>query len=71
MNTATILTEKLHTFINELRLAHFNIGVTQFIVAQNLILSLAKQGKLPPQLAQLKTLLAPVLCHSPKEQQEF
>jgi O-acetyl-ADP-ribose deacetylase (regulator of RNase III) len=71
MNTAEILTEKLQLFINELRLAGYNIGLTQFVAAQNLILALAKQGELSPKLASLKTLLAPVLCHSPKEQTEF
>jgi CHASE2 domain-containing sensor protein len=71
MNTADILTEKLQLFINELRIAGYNIGLTQFVAAQNLILALAKQGELPPKLASLKTLLAPVLCHSPKEQAEF
>jgi len=71
MNTAEILTEKLQLFINELRLAGYNIGLTQFVAAQNLILALAQQGELPAKLASLKTLLAPVLCHSPKEQTEF
>jgi CHASE2 domain-containing sensor protein len=70
MNTATILTDKLHHFIYELRQAGYNIGTTQFMQAQNLILSLAQQGQLPP-MAQLKTLLGPILCHSRQEQQEF
>jgi hypothetical protein len=71
MNTATILTNQLHLFIEELRLAGYNLGLTQFLMAQQLILTLAKQGALPAQPAALKTLLRPILCHSPKEQAEF
>jgi len=71
MNIANTLTEKLPIFINELRCAGYNIGTAQFIAVQNLILALAKRGKLPAELAQLKTLLAPILCHTQKEQQEF
>jgi len=70
MNAPEILIDKLLIFIDKLRLLGYNIGTTQFILVQNLILSLAKQGQLPS-LAQLKTLLAPILCHSPKEQQDF
>jgi hypothetical protein len=65
------LTDHLYSFIEELRTAKFNIGVAQFINAQNLILALAKQGKLPENLADLKSLLAPILCHSSEEQEEF
>jgi len=74
MNIANILTEKLPIFINELRGAGYNIGTAQFIAIQNLILALAKQGKLPTEPAKLKTLktlFAPILCHTQKEQQEF
>jgi hypothetical protein len=71
MNIANILTEKLPIFINELRNAGYNIGTAQFIAVQNLILALAKQGKLPTEPAKFKTLFAPILCHTHKEQQEF
>ena len=68
---AEFLTKELHNFIAELRLAGYNVGTTQFIAAQNLILVLIAQGKLPAEMAHLKTLLGAVLCHSPKEQDEF
>lgn len=70
MNTE-ILTKELQNFIEGLRLAGYNIGTTQFIAAQNIILALLAQGKLPTEIARLKTLLGAVLCHSPKEQAEF
>jgi hypothetical protein len=71
MNIANILTEKLPLFINELRHIGYNISTAQIIAIQNLILALAKQGNLPTKLAQFKTLFAPILCHSPKEQKAF
>lgn len=71
MNTANLLTEKLPLLINELHQAGYNIGTPHLILAQNLILSLAQQKQLPPHLVQLKTRLAPILCHSPTEQEEF
>jgi predicted Zn-dependent protease len=71
MNTADILTQQLQFFIEELRFAGYNISIAQFIAAQDLILALAAQRKLPSEFARLKTLLAPILCHSPKEQAEF
>jgi hypothetical protein len=71
MNTE-ILTKELYNFIEGLRLAGYNnIGTAQFIAAQDIVLALVAQGKLPSKLAQLKTLLGAVLCHSPKEQEEF
>ncbi|MDM8560318.1 CHASE2 domain-containing protein [Thiotrichales bacterium HSG14] len=56
---------------DKLRFADYNIGEAQYIAAQNLILTLAAQGKLPTELAELRQFLAPILCHSPKEQDEF
>lgn len=66
-----ILTKELICFIEELRQAGYNIGINQFTATQDLILALVAQGQLPLQLSRLKTLLAPILCHSPKEQAEF
>ncbi|RKZ68832.1 MAG: hypothetical protein DRR16_22405 [Candidatus Parabeggiatoa sp. nov. 3] len=66
MNLTNILTEKLPLFINELRCTGYNISTAQFIAVQNVILALAKQGKLPPKLPQFKTLIAPILYHTIK-----
>jgi CHASE2 domain-containing sensor protein len=35
------------------------------------MVALAAQGKLPKKLAPMKTLLMPIFCHSPKEQEDF
>ncbi|MEK8021908.1 MAG: LysM peptidoglycan-binding domain-containing protein [Candidatus Parabeggiatoa sp.] len=70
MNT-DILTKELINFIEKLRFAGYNIGETQYIAAQDLILILAAQGKLPTEQTELRQFLAPILCHSPKEQAEF
>ena len=72
MNTTEVLTSKaLISFIEQLRFAGYNIGVAQYIAAQNLFLALAAQGKMPSELTELRTFLAPILCHSPKEQAAF
>jgi hypothetical protein len=65
------LTTELYNFIEGLRLAGYNIGTAQYIAAQDIILALVAQGELPPKLIRLKTLLSVVLCHSPKEQEDF
>ncbi|MEK8015483.1 MAG: hypothetical protein VSS75_001360, partial [Candidatus Parabeggiatoa sp.] len=66
-----ILTQELINFIEKLRFVGYNIGETQYIAAQDLILILAAQGQLPTELTELRQFLAPILCHSPKEQAEF
>ena len=70
MNPDT-LTKALINFIEQLRFAGYNIGAAQHIAAQDLLLTLAAQGKLPSELTELREFLAPILCHSPKEQTEF
>ena len=71
MTTTEILTKELTNFIESLRFAGYNIGATQYIAVQDLILTLAAQSKLPSELTELRQFLAPILCHSPKEQAEF
>jgi len=71
MNLTDILTEGLVNFIEDLRAADYHIGATQYIAAQELILVLTALGELPSELSRLRTLLAPILCHSLKEQAEF
>jgi hypothetical protein len=72
MNTTDILdNDELALFIESLRLANYDISTTEFFAAQDLIVALAAQGKLPETLAPMKTLLMPILCHSPKEQEDF
>ena len=62
--------ELLTKFIDELRIAGYKIGVSQYIAAHDLILTLMAQGQLnKPE--QLKTLLGPIFCSSPTEQADF
>lgn len=58
-------------FIDELRLAGYDISTQQYIGAQNLLLALAANGHLPSDPRALHTWLAPVLCSSPREQNNF
>lgn len=71
MNITDFLTEELINFIEDLRFAGYNIGATQHIAAQDLILILAAQGKFPSEWSELGLFLAPILCHSPQEQADF
>ena len=72
MNPINILDNgELALFIESLRLANYDISTTEFFAAQDLMVALAAQGKLPKTLAPMKTLLMPILCHSPKEQEDF
>lgn len=63
--------DRLVTFIGELRLLGFNVGTRQYIDAQNLLLALAARGLLPREPQGLCTMLAPLLCNSPAEQETF
>jgi len=61
----------LTDFIDELRESGYRIGVSQYIAVQDLMVALANQGKLPENSERLRTLIAPILCSSPTEQEDF
>ena len=64
--------EKLIEFIDELRREHnYNIGVSQYIAAQELILALSAKGEELEEPQRLRSLLGPLLCSSPAEQEDF
>ena len=63
--------EKLIEFIDELRGADYNIGVSQYIAVQDLIVALSAQGERLDQPQRLKSLIGPLLCSSPAEQEDF
>jgi len=71
MSASLIDVDDLIEFIDELRLAGYDISTQQYIGAQNLLLGLAANGHLPPDPRALHTWLAPVLCSSPREQENF
>jgi len=71
MNPTNILTHNLNDFLEELRFAGYNIGTAQFLAAQRLLLVLIEQNALPTKPDKLCILLGPILCRSPKEQDDF
>lgn len=63
--------EALFEFIEELRLANYNIGINHYLLVQDLILTLAAKGEPLEHPQRLQTLLGPILCSSPSEQSDF
>src|SRR5579883_321993 len=61
----------LTDFIDELRDAGYKIGIDQYIASQDLILALTAQGETLNRSERLKTLLGPIFCSSPAEQEDF
>ena len=62
---------QLATFIDELRESGYNIGIGQYLAAQDLLLSLYPRIDPLQEPARLKLMLGPLLCTSPSEQAEF
>ncbi len=54
-----------------LRNAGFSTSPDRWQNAHDLLLKLLEAGKLPQSSAQLRSLLAPLFCHSAREQQQF
>ena len=67
----TIDLEYLIDFLNELRAAGFDVSTQRYIAAQDLLIALAANGNLPEDPRSLRTLLAPIVCSSPREQENF
>jgi hypothetical protein len=61
----------VRVFLDELRDAGYNIGMSQYIAAYDLILALVARGELPDQPQRLQGLLGPIVCSSPSEQNDF
>jgi hypothetical protein len=61
----------LADLIDQLKEAGYNIGVSQYITAQKLILALLDQEKALDLPENLSSLLGPIFCSSPTEQEEF
>ncbi|MGK7908465.1 MAG: SUMF1/EgtB/PvdO family nonheme iron enzyme [Synechococcus sp.] len=60
--------DQLLGFIDQLRRLGYNIGVSQYIAAQDLVLELYARGESPDVLGQM---LGPLLCSNPTEQADF
>lgn len=65
------LAEQLLGFLDHLRTSGFDIGIRQYILAQDALVALAAGGQLPCQPERLRNWLAPIVCGSPKEQDTF
>jgi WD40 repeat protein len=63
--------ESLTDFIFQLRAAGYKIGVSQHIAAQELVLALIDRGESLDSPEHLSTLLGPIFCTSPTEQDDF
>ena len=62
---------KLVDFIHELHEQGFVISTEQYSAAQDLLITLAAQGRMPANPQSLSSWLAPILCTSPEEQRIF
>lgn len=71
VNPGWLTPEVLIEFIDELRDAGYKIGLSQYIAVQDLILALIAQGENLDRPQRFKSLLSPLVCHSPTEQEDF
>ncbi|WP_353570539.1 hypothetical protein [Candidatus Albibeggiatoa sp. nov. BB20] len=69
--TTNLLTQKLLSFLTDLRQEGYAIGVGQLVSVERLIFALAERGELPENPQDLKTYIAPLICQSSEEQIDF
>ncbi|NEQ42036.1 MAG: MFS transporter [Leptolyngbya sp. SIOISBB] len=63
---------RLLEFVDQLKHeAKYNIGVSQYVAVQDLLFALVAQKYKIQQPSQLRTLIGPLLCNSPEQQQDF
>jgi WD40 repeat protein len=66
-----IKSDRLTDFIEELREEGYKIGISQYIAAQKLVLTLIDQGETLDSPGSLGGYLGPIFCSSPTEQEDF
>lgn len=71
MSEQTFTLEQIIALAEELRRAGFDLGTQQYVAAQDLVIALAAHNRLPADPRRWQTLLAPIFCSSPAEQEEF
>ncbi|MBD3342518.1 MAG: hypothetical protein GF353_25690, partial [Candidatus Lokiarchaeota archaeon] len=49
----------------------YNIGLNQYIAVQNILFELVASGELKSNPAMIKSYLAPIVCNTPEQQEEF
>lgn len=62
---------ELVDFVDSLRLNGYGVGTEQYVTAQRLLVTLAAQDDYVTRPESLESMLAPVLCSTPEEQQAF
>jgi formylglycine-generating enzyme required for sulfatase activity len=67
----TFTLEQIIELAEELRDAGFDAGPRQLVAAQDLMIALAARGALPDEPRRWRTLLAPIFCSTPAEQERF
>ena len=63
--------EDIIDLAEELRREGFDLGTQQYVAAQDLLIALAAHNRLPANPRDWRSLLAPIFCSSPAEQDEF
>jgi WD40 repeat protein len=66
-----IKSDRLTAFIEELREKGYKIGISQYIAAQQVVLTLIDQGETLDSPGSLGGYLGPIFCSSPTEQEDF
>ena len=66
-----IKSDRLTDFIEQLREEGYKIGISQYIAAQQLVLTLIDQGETLNSPGSLGGFLGPIFCSSPTEQEDF
>jgi hypothetical protein len=66
-----IKSDRLTDFIEQLREEGYKIGISQYIAAQKLVLTLIDQGETLDSPGSLGGFLGPIFCSSPSEQEDF
>ena len=71
VNKIWLRPDVISAFLDELRKARYNVGVEQYVAAQDLVLALVTQGKILEHPEQLRSFLGPIVCSSALEQDDF
>ena len=68
-NQPWLTPERLKSFLDELRKAGYNVGLSEYLAAQDMLLTVAAQPIL--EASKFRSLLGPILCTSKFEQENF
>src|SRR5262245_41546930 len=71
MSELNLNPEDVIDLAEDLRQAGYDIGTQQYVAAHDLLIALAAHGRLPEDPRDWRTLLAPIFCSSPGEQEDF